>query len=153
MFRVSTRWHCGAKHKTEIRHVTRNKIASIQSTLTIVRNESTNEIVVNVSAVRYVKNLIAKIRTCPLLSADWTSQAELIRHVTNIGDKSAADHVMESESQPIRRSFLKTKNIEHVMIKIIVEETTIRKMYRRSFTSSESSWDTEIIFSFLLGAF
>ena len=119
--------------------MTRNKIASIQSTLTIVKNERTNEIVVNVKAVKYVKNLIAIILTCPLLSADWTSQAELIRHVTNIGESSAADHVMESESQPIRRSFLKTKNIEHVTIKIIVEETTIKKMYRRSFTSSESS--------------
>ena len=119
--------------------MTRNKIASIQSTLTIVKNERTNEIVVNVKAVKYVKNLIAIILTCPLLSADWTSHAELIRHVTNIGESSAADHVIESESQPIKRSFLKTKNIEHVMIKIIVEETTIKKMYRRSFTSSESS--------------
>ena len=63
VFRVSTRWHCGARHRTDIRHVTRNKMASIQSTLTIVKNERTNEIVVKVSAVRYVRNLIAIILT------------------------------------------------------------------------------------------
>jgi len=114
-------------------------MASIQSTLTIVKKERTNEIVVNVRAVKYVKNLIAIILTGPLLSADWTSQAELIRHVTRMGESSAADQVIESDSQPIRISFRKTKNIEHVMIRIIVEETTIKKIYRRSFTSSESS--------------